>query len=102
MALDSTSTDAQVVAAYNDYSRWRTTGSADDARLFVQAGELLLVRQPAAMAADGHSMTLNSQQIQRAVDDAKAWLRSNGGEAATSTGSGVNRVLHRSFGGLRT
>lgn len=76
MALTSSSTYAQIVAAYKDNADYVTAGGTSGvakAKDFIQACRFLLLDRPVMESAK--SSTLNYESIQGQLDKAEAWIQ---------------------------
>ncbi|MBA3708704.1 MAG: hypothetical protein H0W83_07800 [Planctomycetes bacterium] len=90
MALTSSSTLAQVEAAYDDNLDYRWTNSVTKAKDFAQAAGMLLRRyQTSISGADGGSFTRSVSVIESALNDAIAYIDAN----QTTTGNAGGYVL---------
>lgn len=96
MSLTSSSTLAQVQAAYEDNADYDLVASVAKARLFIQACRFLMLRLPAAGSSGDASTTLsqNLTEIRTAMQRAEQWLAVSGGSTA---GGGGPSVKHTSF-----
>ena len=90
--VDSTSTLAQVQAAYDDNANYAEVASVAKARAFVTACRILLRRVPGRMSTAGDSLDLNASLIRAEMADAKNFI------AANRAGS----VRHVDFRGFRS
>ncbi len=89
--LSSSSTDAEVWAAYDDNASYQEDASRSKASAFITACRILARRLPISAARDGQSVSRES--LREEVADANAWLAANPG----SSGSGSTRAR---FGNL--
>jgi hypothetical protein len=71
--LTSTSTDAQVEAAYDNNADYDVPPDTSKAESFIQACRILLRRRVPTYSIDGHAVTRES--IQKSLDDAMAWYK---------------------------
>lgn len=72
--LDSSSTLAEIEAAYLDNVSYEEDNSTSKAAAFITACKMLLLKRPSQMSAGG-SVTFGSQaDIQKELDNAKRWL----------------------------
>lgn len=93
MVIDSTSTLAQVEAAYDDNASYAQNNSPDQCRQFITACRILLRRMPkAAGQRDSHLQT-NTDLIEKAIGRAELWLQSND----TGAGSNEPRITRVDF-----
>jgi hypothetical protein len=99
MALTSSSTIDEIKAAYVDNSAYDVNGSVAQAKLFVQACRVLVMKMPKMAAGDRASLSLSPELVNQQMADALQWL---GGQADT-TGSvvGGGGTRHFSFENLR-
>lgn len=72
--VDSSSTDAQVQAAYDDNASYAEDRSVAKARAFLTAARILLRREYAALSDGGSSGQKRVDLIQKEIDSAKEWL----------------------------
>jgi hypothetical protein len=89
MSLTSTSTDAEVWAAFDDNADYEATGSRAEATAFRTAIRYLMRRRPTAIGRDSRNVTLES--LQSLYEDAQAWLDTH--PATSGTNSGRTRYL---------
>ena len=94
MALDSSSTLAEIHAQYADNCTFEADDSASECALFVQAAELLLLKLPkqVSAAAGGETLYPNVDAIERRLREARQWqaLKREAGS-----------IVHPSFQNLR-
>lgn len=96
MALSSTSTDAEVYAAYEDNANYRELESAEKAWRFVEACRILIFRMPkSAGGVGGGALQMNPEMLQDELHRAELFAESR--SANRTTGS----VRHVSFEGFR-
>ncbi len=85
--LSSTSTLAQVMAAYDDNASYEEDGSVSKARAFITACKILLRRLPQSTGAGGGAyVSLNATAIRDEMHGAQNWLAS---QADTAGGAAV-------------
>ena len=72
--LTSSSTDAQVWAAYEDNSAYDLESDATKAREFVQACRILLRRQPRRAGHGGADLEFDVQLFRDELNTARRWL----------------------------
>jgi len=92
--LSSSSTDAEVRAAYDDNASYEEDGSLAKAKAFVTAVRFLLRRQPKRFAAggrDGEEIELDPRVLQDQLCSAQSYVAAN-----SSTG-----IKHVSFEDFR-
>ena len=93
--LDSTSTDAEVFAAYEDNASYLEDDSATKAAAFITACTFLLRRMAKSAGEGPANVTLSPELIEKQLEEAKVWLAAN----STDTNAGV---IHYSFAESRT
>ena len=85
-SLSSTSTDAEVKAAYDDNASYAEDASATKAAAFVTACRILLRRLPKRGKLGGrHEIELDPKILRLELSDARQWLATN----ASGAGSGL-------------
>jgi hypothetical protein len=95
--LSSASTDAQVLAAFDDAASYEEDGSVAKARGFITAATILLRRFPKrARTGANNEVELDPVTLREQIKDARVWL---GGNAASSSDGGI---IHTSFESFRT
>lgn len=94
MAISSSSTQNQIVAAYLDNLNYDINESVSECRSFVAACRALLVMHPSNWSQSGANIQFSPELWQRQLDDAKSWLAANG----DSSGVGSGGVSHLAFG----
>lgn len=72
--VDSSSTLAQVEAAYDDNSSYLEDNSVAKARAFITAARILIRRYPSAQSSGDATVTLPITQIKQELDEARMWL----------------------------
>jgi hypothetical protein len=72
--VDSSSTLAEVEAAYDDNASYLEDNSVTKARAFVSAARILIRRYPSSQASGDAAVTLPIQQIKQELDEARQWL----------------------------
>lgn len=98
--LSSTSTLAEVLAAYDDNASYEEDGSAAKAKAFVTACRLLLMKIPKRSEWQGVAVTeYDPEQIRQAMEAARVYALAN---AAPADGGGSYDVIHVEFGDFRT
>jgi hypothetical protein len=98
-ALTSTSTDAQVFAAYDDNASYAEDNSPAKARAFITACRILLRRVPKETGTREAHLTLTPDLIQKEMQAAQDWVSANpdtSGSGASSGGS-VTRANFNNF-----
>lgn len=101
MPLDSTSTTAEVYAAYADNASYEENDSLSEAKAFVSACRLLLsplhsVKRSAAGGRSGTEVELSQELLQKQLDQAREWVAQK--QSAASHGG----VIHADFTDFRT
>lgn len=94
-SLSSSSTDAEVWAAYDDNASYQEDASRSKASAFITACRILARRLPISADRDGQSISRES--LREEVAEAMAWLAANPG----SSGSGSTRVRFGDFQDFR-
>ena len=93
-SLSSSSTDAQVRAAYDDNASYEEDASASKCQAFITACKILLVRRPSSVTNDGTTVAFNDQAVLDELARARTWLAGN----QSSRGGGVKYL---DFSGVR-
>lgn len=96
--LSSTSTTAEIKAAYDDNASYEEDGSATKARAFITACRLLLRRLPVQVGRSGRGseeVRLDPDLLRRQLEDAQVWL------ASSPDASDLGGVRHPSFANFR-
>lgn len=85
MPLDSSSTSAEVQAAYDDNASFEENGSVPQAQAFITACLLLLRRMPKMTNVDGQSVQFNADFVSQELQRARRFVaaRSTGGSVRT-------------------
>ena len=78
MALSSTSTDAEVKAAYDDNADYDINESASQAGQFIVACRILIRRLPKSGKRGQSEFELTPGELRKSIDAAKQWLAANG------------------------
>lgn len=91
--LSSTSTLAQIQAAYDDNASYAEDGSVAKAKVFVTACRLLLRRTPSGVTHGAGSVSMDVNQIRQELEDARQYISANGN---SSTG-GVQQFGFEDF-----
>lgn len=94
-SLSSSSTDAEVWAAYDDNASYQEDTSRSKASAFITACRILARRLPISADRDGQSVSRES--LREEVGQAMAWRAANPG----SSGSGSTRVRFGDFRDFR-
>ena len=92
-SLNSSSTNAQVWAAYDDNASFEEDSSPAKAAAFITACIVLLRRRPNQVSTDSQSVAFDAVQISNELKRARKWL------AANRSGSGS--AIFQDFGGVR-
>ncbi len=93
--VDSSSTDAQVEAAYDDNSSYQEDDSVTKARAFITAARILLRRYFSSDTEDNTSRSRRIESIENELERARKWLELN-----DSTRSSTS-VTYADFRGFR-
>jgi hypothetical protein len=93
-SLSSSSTDAQVWAAYDDNAGFEENGSPSQAAAFITACVILLRRRPVQMSNDNHTVAFDGMAVREQLNRARKWLSVN----KSGNGNGVRFI---DFSGLR-
>ena len=92
MAIDSSSTQAQIVAQYLDNLGYDHSGSVSAAKLFIEACRALLVMHPDKWEGEDTNFEFDKSLWTKELEKAQDWLNAN------STASGTGSVRHLAFG----
>jgi hypothetical protein len=96
--LNSTSTLAQIEAAYADNASYAEDNSVAKARAFVTACRLLLLKYPNRTGTPQADLETSIDLIQKEKKAAEGWLQSHDtGSSSTSAGPRVTRVTRVSL-----
>src|SRR5688500_6874875 len=96
--INSTSTLAQVQAAYDDNASYAEDASVAKCRAFLTACRILLRRMPAQTGTREAQLQLNPGLIQKEMQAAQAWLEAHDtGPTSTAAGPRVTRVSFENF-----
>lgn len=91
MPLDSSSTLAEVQAAYDDNCQYDLNASVDEAKAFIAACRIL-IRRSTEKARHGESeLWEDVSRLQAALEKAEAWWAANDTAATTSVSGGSVR-----------
>lgn len=88
--LDSTSTDADVIAAYDDAVSWYEDNSTTKAKALVTAGAMLLRRRAKRTSFGGEEIELDLDKIADEVNRARRFVNSR--KTAAAGGAGVTYI----------
>lgn len=94
--LNSSSTDAEVAASYDDNASYAEDNSVSKARAFITACRLLLRRRPSSLSQSGRSVAFDAGLIRKEMDEAKDWL-SDHSDDEQDAGPRVTGVDFRDF-----
>ena len=83
--VDSSSTLAQVQAAYDDNASYATSGSVTMAQDFVTAGRILLRRIPQESGSREGNVRFEMELIAEQIRSAEEWIASNPAASHSST-----------------
>lgn len=95
MAIDSTSTDAEVWDSYDDNASYEEEGSRTKALAFITACRIILRRRASTSSSGSKSMSFESVREEMAA--ARAWLAAN----PAASGSGRPDARYASFENFR-
>ena len=93
--LSSSSTDAQVLASYDDSASYFEDGSVAKAKAMITAGTILLRRRAKRVSLGGEEIELDLEGIRQDVKSARKFVTSR--TAAAAGGSGVTYVSLEDF-----
>jgi hypothetical protein len=93
MPLNSTSTDAQVWAAYDDNATYQEDASVAKCKAFVTACIILLRRNPRRTGTREADIELNADGIRDELANARQWLAAN-----ENIYTGTKRLNFNDFG----
>lgn len=93
--LDSSSTTAEIAAAYLDNAGYFEDASVTMAKAFVTACTAMLTRGITVLEHGGERMEFSPRDLRAMIDDAKAFTVSNAGIA--DGGGGVHHADFREF-----
>lgn len=94
MAIDSSSTLAEVQAAYDDNASYAEDGSATKCRAFLTAARILLRRVPAETNSREGGVRFSLELIRDEIQRATEWLQSQpAGSGAGESSTGGPRVI---------
>jgi hypothetical protein len=96
--LSSTSTDAEVYAAYDDNASYAEDASAAKARAFTTAVRMLLRRLPAESGTREGNVRFDLVTLRAELQEARDWLTAND---ATATGRGAPVATRAGFNNYR-
>ena len=85
-SLDNTSSDAAVLAAYDDAASYYEDNDPVKARALVTAGTILLRRRPSSVTQDGNTIELDLSLIATEVKTARQFANTRKTAAAGGTG----------------
>lgn len=97
--LTSSSTDAQVIAAYKDNADYDTSNSPAKAKLFIQACRFLLINMKAEVRHGDAAVREEYRKYQDQLERAEAWWSAND---STSTATGQAKVRHFDYRDIRS
>ncbi len=99
MALSSTSTNAQVKAAYEDNASYDINNSVAECRDFIQAARIRINRMANEIENGNARVSESYQRIEAQLKEALRWLRVNDPSASSAAHGGS--VSHISFEDFR-
>jgi len=88
--VDSTSTDAEVQAAYDDNASYLEDGSVAKCTAFITASTILLRRMFRRASHGGDDLEREIRLIREELGSARQWLTANAGVA--DSGAGIKHV----------
>ena len=96
-SLSSSSTLAQVKAAYADNASYDEDGSVSKAKAFVTACRILLLKMPSVAEQLGHArVEQEMSEIRRQLEAAQSYVAT-----AAADAGGDGQVIHSDFGEFR-
>lgn len=95
--LDSSSTYAEVEAAYRDNASYDVQNNVEMARFFIDACRQLLERMRARMKTGEGEVEQESDAIQKMLDNALTWLSRNDSSSTTRAKSSVVHLDFRQY-----
>lgn len=98
MALDSTSTLAEIQAEYLDNMSYEREGSTTKARLFIEACMALALRTPKRTShggGGGSELEIDTAVLQSERDKAERWLSSH--KTVATGGAGAQVLVFNEF-----
>jgi hypothetical protein len=95
--ISSTSTFAEVEAAYDDNASYAEEASPTKARAFITAATILLRRMPEASGTREANFQYRMDLIEKQIQQARDWLAANdnSSSSANTRGPGVKRLDFR-------
>lgn len=93
MPLSSTSTDAEVWAAYDDNATYQEDGSVAKCKAFITACIIIIRRNPRRYGTGEQNLELNADGLRDELTKARSWLGAN-----DSGYTGVKRLNFNDFG----
>lgn len=99
--LSSTSTLAQVEAAYIDNASYAEDSSVAKAKAFITACRILLVKLPKASNSGDAGATYNTDLIQKQMEQAQQWVTANDTSSSSDASSGGPVVARFNFNNFR-
>lgn len=95
MAIDGSSTTAEVEAEFDDCAGYEIAGSVSMAQRLVRAGTILLRRYATGMGSDGQYVQRDVRVLKETVLDARRYIQ------AAGSGVGDDGVIGADFSGFR-
>lgn len=95
--LSSTSTLAQIEAAYVDNASYAEDASVTKAKAFITACRILLLKLPKEAGTRDSRTAFNSDLIQREMETAQEWVSANDTASSPSGGPVVTRTSFELF-----
>ncbi len=97
MAVDSTSTFAEVEVAYDDNAGYDVNGSVAECKLFIVAGRILVRRLNEHTKQGDDESKKRSKAIQDSIDIAVKWWNTNDSSALSTSKSTTNFKAFTNF-----
>lgn len=94
-SLSSTSTNAEVEAAYDDNASYAEDVSLAKCRAFITAVRILIRRLPLSSAKAGTSQTYSIESLTKELDEAREWLLDHTEDDGDRPGPNVTRADFR-------
>ena len=91
-AINSSLTDAQIQAAYEDNASYAEENSVAKCKLFLTAARILLIRLPEEFGTRHSTTKFRMDLIQKEIESARAWLAANDTSSTGTSGPSYVRV----------
>lgn len=95
--LTSSSTIAEIEAAYVDNASYVEDKDVAKCRAFITAARILLIKLPVSQAKAGASLTYSIDSVRDALKEAQKWLEDHSTDDDDRAGPRVTRVDFRNF-----